>query len=86
MRTRIGKRPKENANVTSFLIETMVYAVFILVYFLLVLHFLGGWLKHLYDADRPVYAAVALGLMIGQGALLQFVTGWLLGAVRRKEK
>ena len=53
-------------------------------YFCLVLHFLGDWLKHLFDDDKKVYAFVALGLMIGQGVLLEMLTGALLRAIRSR--
>ena len=68
----------------SFALELGIYAVLVTAYFYLVLHFLGGWLKTEFDADRPLYAVVSLLLIIGQGVLLQAFTTWLLALVRLK--
>ena len=64
-----------------FCLELMIYAAFVAVYFLLVLHFLGGWLKDLFESDRPVYAVVALGLIVGQGFLLEVFTRLMLALI-----
>ena len=65
----------------SFLIELVVYGVLVVAYFFLVLHFLGDWIKHVYDYDKLVYAFVALGLMLGQGVLLEMLTTKLLDLI-----
>lgn len=70
----------------SFLVEIAVYAVLVVAYFFLCLHFLGGWLKHLFDGDRRIYACVALGLMLGQGVALEVTTTWLLRFIRARTK
>ena len=70
--------------VRSFLVELMVYAVLVVGYFYLVLHFLGTWIKTIYDQDKGLYAVVALGLMIGQGVILEMVTSGLLKFIRSK--
>ena len=62
----------------SFLLEVIVYAALIAIYYLAVLHFLGDFLVHLYRHDRRVYAALALGLIVGQGLLLELLTRLLL--------
>ncbi|HEX3627854.1 MAG TPA: hypothetical protein VH280_20790 [Verrucomicrobiae bacterium] len=56
------------------LIELMIYSVFVAAYFFVVLLFLQDWLKHLYDAHKDIYAVIALPLIIGQAALLHFVS------------
>ena len=66
----------------SFLIELVVYAVLVTVYYLLVLHLMGDWLHQLFIHQRRWYAAVALGLIIGQGFLLEILTRFLLGYIR----
>jgi len=68
----------------SFLLELGVYTALVTVYFFLVLHFLGQWLKHLFDTNKLVYAIVALLLIIGQGVVLEMVTTKLLKLVRAK--
>ncbi len=66
----------------SYLVELAVYAGLVAVYFLAVLHFLGGWLYGLFEGDRRLYAVLALLLIIGQGFLLEAVTRLLLGWIR----
>jgi len=56
------------------LIELIIYSAFVVAYFLIVLLFLQHWLKHLYEAHKVAYAIIALPLIIGQAALLHFVT------------
>jgi hypothetical protein len=52
----------------SFLVELAVYAALVTVYFLLVLHLLGGWLYGL--------------LIVAQGLLLETLTRALIGWVK----
>ncbi len=68
----------------AFLIELAVYAVLVVAYFFLVLHFLGGWLYQLEIHHRYTYAGVAILLMIGQAVVLQNVTTLLLRLIRRR--
>jgi hypothetical protein len=72
--------------VRAFLIELMIYAVLVVVYFFLVLHFLGETLQRLERSHRVGYAAVAVLLMIGQAVLLQYVTTFLLRLVRGRSE
>ena len=66
----------------SYLVELGLYAVLVVAYYFLVLHFLGDWLHRLFSHDRRAYAAVALGLIVGQGLLLETVTRLLLLLVK----
>jgi len=70
----------------AFLIELAIYAVLVVAYFFLVLHFLGETLHRLEHAHRVGYAAVAILLMIGQAVLLQNVTTFLLWLVRGRSE
>ncbi|HEX3729513.1 MAG TPA: hypothetical protein VHV47_06890 [Opitutaceae bacterium] len=70
--------------VRSFATEGAVYAGLVAAYVLLVLRYLGPWLKGLFDHDRPLYAAVALAAVIIQGAALEQVTHLLLRLFRIK--
>jgi hypothetical protein len=63
-------------------VELLVYAVLVTGYFLLVLHFLGGWLFHLFTENRKIYAGVALALIIGQGVGLEWLTSALVRLIR----
>jgi hypothetical protein len=76
-------RPQKTASIGSFLVELMVYAIFVFAYFFLVLHFLGDWVKHIFDENRTLYAVVALGLIIAQGVVLEALTTALLRVIRR---
>ena len=74
---------KEAANtLRAFLIELAIYAVLVVAYFFLVLHFLGEWLHGLETHYRYTYAGVAILLMIGQAVVLQQVTTFLLRVIR----
>jgi hypothetical protein len=82
----LASRPQKSASLGSFLVELAVYAVFVFAYFFLVLHFLGGWIKHIFDQNRTLYAFVALGLIITQGVVLEMLTTGLLQFIRRRER
>jgi hypothetical protein len=70
-------------NLGVFAVELAVYAVFVTVYFLAVLHFLGGWLMQLETHHIRTYAVVSILLIIGQAVVLDAVTTGLLGFLRR---
>jgi DMSO/TMAO reductase YedYZ heme-binding membrane subunit len=70
----------------AFLIELAIYAVLVVCYFFLVLHFLGGWLQRLEQNQRYAYAGIAILLMIGQAVLLQNVTTFLLRLIRGRSE
>jgi hypothetical protein len=67
-------------------LEIAIYALFVLAYYFLVLHFMGGWLKRLFDENKPAYAVVALALMVTQGLGLDLLTGWLFPIMRKKTR
>ena len=76
---------KETAKtLRAFLIELVIYAVLVVAYFFLVLHFLGEGLYQLETRHRYAYAGVAILLMIGQAVVLQNVTTVLLRLIRRR--
>jgi hypothetical protein len=79
-------RVKKSASLGSFLVELAVYGVFVFAYFFLVLHFLGGWIKHVFDQNKTLYAFVALALIIAQGVGLEMLTTGLLRIIRSREK
>ncbi len=70
----------------AFLIEMAIYAVLIVGYFFLVLHFLGDWLYRLEMHHRYTYAVVALVLIIGQAVALGAVTTLLLRMIRGRSE
>ena len=70
----------------AFLVELLVYAIFVTGYFFLVLHFLSGWLQDLHLHHVKIYALVAIVLIIGQAVLLESVTTWLLRLLRGRSE
>ncbi len=82
----MANRPKNSASLGSFLMELAVYAVFVFAYFFLVLHFLGGWIKHVFDQNKTWYGFLALALIIGQGVALEMLTTALLRIIRSRER
>ena len=78
---------KETAKtLRAFLIEIVIYAVLVVAYFFLVLHFLGEGLQQLEQNHRYSYAVVAILLMIGQAVVLQNVTTFLLRLIRGRSE
>ena len=70
----------------AFLIELAIYAVLVVGYFFLVLHFLGGWLHQLELHHRYTYAGAAILLIIGQAVVLENVTTLLLRILRGRSE
>ena len=68
--------------VRAFLVELVIYAVLVIGYFFLVLHFLGDWLYNLEQHHRYTYAGTAILLIIGQAVVLENVTSMLLRLIR----
>jgi hypothetical protein len=66
----------------AFLVELVIYAILVVGYFFLVLHFLGGWLYDLQQHHRYTYAGTAILLIIGQAVVLENVTSILLRLLR----
>ncbi len=70
----------------AFAIELAIYAVLVVAYFLLVLHFLGEGLHQLEIQHRYRYAGVAILLIIGQAVVLESVTTFLLRVIRGRSE
>ncbi len=66
----------------AMLVELPVYAVLVVAYFFLVLHFLSDWLGHLHANHTLLYALVAIALIIGQAVVLESITTLLLRLLR----
>jgi len=67
------------------LIELLVYAILITVYFLLFLRFLEFPLRDLFRSNLQLYAIVALLLVIGQGVVLDILTTFLVDRLNLQE-
>ena len=75
---------EDKDSLASILIELVVYAALVVVYFFLVLHFLGDWVTQIYQRDKRLYAVMALALIVGQGVLLETLTTGLLKWIRSR--
>jgi hypothetical protein len=64
--------------IKNFAIELIIYGTLVVVYFLVVLQTIGDWLYYLYENNLPVYAIVALVLIVVQGVFLEMVTTFLI--------
>lgn len=64
--------------IRNFLIELVIYAALVIVYFIVVLQSLGSWLTDLYENNLHVYAFVALVLIVVQAVILEKVTSFLV--------
>lgn len=71
-------------SVRVFAAELAMYAVFVTVYFFLVLHLLGNWLYRLEMQHRIVYAVVAILLIAVQAVVLDAVTTLLFRIIRNR--
>jgi hypothetical protein len=82
MARRPPTKKEKSKTLRAFLIELGVYAVFVTVYFFLVLHYLSDWLQNLHLNHVRIYALMTIVLIIGQAVLLENVTTWLLRLLR----
>ena len=64
--------------IRNFAIEVLLYSVLVVGYFLLVLRLLQEPLERLFTNSLVVYAFVALGLIVAQGVVLEFITSFLI--------
>ncbi|HEX6305496.1 MAG TPA: hypothetical protein VFZ76_14975 [Anaerolineales bacterium] len=64
--------------VINFAIELVVYGVLVVGYFYVVLRFLETFLTGLFRNNTTLYAFLGLGLVVGQGVLLEAVTSYIL--------
>lgn len=79
-------KKEASATLRAFLVELPVYAALVVIYFLLVLHFLGGWLGTLFARHHVLYAMTTLLLLVAQALLLDAVTSLLMALLRRRKK
>lgn len=73
---------EQKVDFSEFALELIVYSGFVFAYFFAVLHFLADRVKELSDDSPSLYAAVALGLIVVQGAALEYLTRKLLKLIR----
>ena len=71
-------KPEMRNSLKAFLLELVVYAALVTGYFFLVLVYLADWLNRIFESRRPLYATLALVLIITQGVLFEAITRFLL--------
>lgn len=84
MSEKMEPRPEFKILLRNFLIELLVYGVLIVIYFLLVLRFMSGYLSQLFDSNLVTYAVVALLVIVTQSVALDYVTSFLLDQIKLK--
>ena len=79
-------KPETAKTLRAFAIELAIYALLVVGYFFLVLHFLGEGLHRLEIHHRYTYAGVAILLIVGQAVVLESVTTFLLRLIRGRSE
>ncbi len=82
-KTKAEQRRSETS-LKSFIVELVIFAGLVVGYFFLVLIFLTNWLKTLFDQSKPLYALVALALIVTQGVVLEVISAVVLKVVESK--
>lgn len=72
------KKRRVRVLIRNFVIELILYSVLVLAYSFGVLQWLSDPLCRLFQTNTLVYGIVALGLIVAQGTLLDFITMFLL--------
>lgn len=67
-------KPKTRRLLRNLVLEVILYSVLLLIYFLLVLRFLGEPLNELFHQNLVVYAGATLLLIVTQSVVLDFIT------------
>lgn len=70
--------PRTKRLLLNFLLEMVIYATLLVVYFWAVLRFLGEPLHRLLELNLWVYAVASLLLIVVQSVFLEWVTSFLL--------
>lgn len=68
--------------IRNLVLELAVYAALLVLYFFLVLQYLGDILAKLYDNQILIYAFLGLGLIVAQGVVLEAITSFLIRLLR----
>lgn len=71
-------KPKTRRLLRNLILEVIVYSILLLVYFLIVLRYLGEPLNELFHQSLVVYAGATLLLIVAQSVALDFITSFLV--------
>ena len=76
----------KKSNVSNFIrtlvIELTIYGFLLVIYFLVVLQYLDGFLTNLFHTQTWTYAFLGLGLIVAQAVVLEKFTSYLLQWLR----
>ncbi len=62
----------------NFLIELLLYALLLMIYFWGVLRYLGEPLNRIFHLNPVIYAIATLLLIVAQGVFLEWITSFLI--------
>lgn len=82
----IAQQRRDEVSLKPFIIELLTFAALVVSYFFLVLKFLSGWIRNIFEQSKPIYAIVALALVAAQGVVLEIIAAALLKIVRSMTK
>lgn len=76
------KKEGNHSFIRNMMIEVVIYASLLIIYFLIVLRFLGDWLYGLFNSNMSVYTAVGLGILVVQAVALESLTSFLMNFLK----
>ena len=76
------QKPNIRILIRNLIIELLLYGVLLVIYFFVVLQFLGNFLTDLFNNQLVIYSILGLGLIVAQAVLLETVTSFLLRLLR----
>lgn len=68
-----------------FAAEAVIYAVLVGAYCYTAIRWAAAPLNRIFHTNRPLYAGLAISLILAQGFLLERLTTWLLRLLGRRE-
>jgi hypothetical protein len=74
----MSEAPELPKTIPRMAAEAAIYSVLVAAYLVLVLSALGPWLRSESQNHRVLYAFLCVGLMLGQGIVLELLTTFLL--------
>ena len=76
------RKPDLQKLIRNFALEMVVYGALLVIYFFVVLRYLGDFLTNLYSNSLVTYAILALVLIVVQGVFLEALTSYLVKLLR----
>lgn len=76
------KTSKIKLLIRNLFIEILIYGILLVVYFFLVLRYLGNFLTDLFENQLFLYSILGLGLIVAQAVLLETITSYLIRLFR----